>query len=477
MILLLIFIPLIFGICAWVVKRQERTQRRLLWSGALCHLLLTFSLLIFPASEGVCNPVPHWLGCDALSRIFLLITSVIFAGVAFHTLRWFPAERYAKETKAHPGALFSFRIFVPCLLIFLATMSLVLLARDFGLLWVAVEATTLFSAPLILFHRSNRSLEAMWKYLLICSVGIGLALLGTMLLAASGRNACTGLHFAQFAAAHNSLDPRWFKAAFICIAAGYGTKMGLAPFHTWLPDAHSEAPGTVSALLSGALLNCSFFGILRVCAVTPDSLIPFENTLLMMLGVFSLAVAAFFIIHQTDYKRMLAYSSVEHMGLLAIFQAAGLMDIGLIHLCSHSLIKMSLFLIAGNIILSYATRHIPDIGGLAGRIPRNAVLWLAGILMICGVPPSPLFFTELLLLAHLKTAVAALVLVLLFLVFAGMTGNMLKMVMGKDGNRPAQPQLSKVAEKLYVVPLTALLIVLGGGAILLYVLCFQGGEF
>jgi hydrogenase-4 component F len=196
--------------------------------------------------------------------------------------------------------------FAAWLLGFQAAMSLVTVSQHFGLMWVAVEATTLLSAPLIHYHRHRRSLEATWKYLLICSVGIAVALLGTYFLsaAASSGSAAVPLFFRRLAAAR--LNAQWLKAAFILLLVGYGTKMGLAPLHTWLPDAHSEAPSPVSALLSGALLNCAFLAILRIHGVCAAAgLGDFSRQLLLILGLASMAVAAAFILGQTDYKRLL----------------------------------------------------------------------------------------------------------------------------------------------------------------------------
>ena len=203
-------------------------------------------------------------------------------------------------------------------------MTLVTVSHHFGLMWVGVEATTLASAPLIYFHRQHRSLEATWKYLLICSVGIALALLGNFFLAVAagraGRQLDGPLSLSDLSGrCRIGLIVSWLKAAFLFFLVGYGTKMGLAPLHTWLPDAHSEAPSVVSALLSGALLNCAFLAILRVHRFAPPpGEAAFSQGLLVFFGLISMGVAAMFILGQADFKRMLAYSSVEHMGILAL---------------------------------------------------------------------------------------------------------------------------------------------------------------
>lgn len=221
----------------------------------------------------------------SLPHLILIVTSVLFVACAVHSIFYIGVK---KET----------RLYWALLTLFYLAMCAACLTENLAGMWVAIEATTLLSAPLICWHKSAESIEAMWKYLLICSVGIGLALFGTL------------LYF------HG-----WHKPAFIFILAGYGTKMGLAPFHTWLPDAHSEAPGPVSAFLSGALLNCSFLAIWRFRALMPAEVAPFCDHAMIALGLFSLVVAAVFIVRQTDFKRMLAYSSVEHMGLVILLFA------------------------------------------------------------------------------------------------------------------------------------------------------------
>jgi len=459
--LILILLPLCAAGTVWLRGRDNRNF--CLWT--LCivsvlHLVLTAATWKY---ADPCRCLGAWLGLDGLARIFLAVTSTLFCGAAWYIRRWLPEEldQHAAEG-GKPGEFLRTHIFIACLLAFLGTMTLVLSARNFGLLWVAVEATTLASAPLILFHRSPHSLEAMWKYLLICSVGIGLALFGTMLLAVADRSG-SALDISAMSAVSETLDPRWFKAAFIFLLAGYGTKMGLVPFHTWLPDAHSEAPGAVSALLSGSLLNCSFFGIVRVLECAPDALMPFCRTLLIALGLCSLAAAAFFVIRQGDFKRMLAYSSVEHMGLIAILWCL-FPGVAIIHLCGHSLIKLALFLTAGNLLFAARTRNVAQVSGIFGTLPKNAAVWIIGIMMICGMPPSPLFFTELSLITGCSAGLGIAIVVLLFGVFAGMTCNALKMVMGAPSE--FAPERRRAAETFCRIPGIALGIAIVAGIVL-----------
>ena len=364
---------------------------------------------------------------------------------------------YLREAdRREGGEHLSHRTYYVCLCAFFGAMLFALLAPSLPLMWVAVELTTLVSAPLIAYHRSRGALEAMWKYLLICSIGIGLALFGTMLV----------MHAVELREKGVAEGCRmWFKVGFVFILAGYGTKTGLAPFHTWLPDAHSEAPAPVSALLSGALLNCSFFAIARFREIMPAEIAGFCDAAMIFFGILSVAVAAVFMVRQTDFKRLLAYSSVEHMGLIVILFAlfmrtpADLLLLALFaHIVFHSLTKTMLFQTAGNLLLAFGTRAIASVQGLGVSMKGHAALWLAGILFICGMPPSVLFLTELGLVVRAPVWMSALVLALLFVVFAAMMKVALAMTMGEPVARPAP-----LPRRLLAVPYLLFAALVGAG--------------
>ncbi len=303
MLPLLILLPLVAGLVALILP--VRFGRPLLVATGAIHLLL--ALLTWAL-----RPAPLLSGFFALTPIGLLVlalTSFIFLFISFY------AVFYIKE-QAMPGEA----VFIGCLLLFLSMMSMAALADHPIVLWIAIEATTLASAPLIFITRSKKALEATWKYVLICSVGIALALLGFFFITLSMDRAgiTVPLTFSALNTAALSLDPLWLKTGFIFVLIGFGTKMGLAPMHTWLPDAHSEAPSPASALLSGALLNCAFLGIYKVhCLMHLAGLGDFSRSLLIALGLLSILVAGIFLLNQPDYKRMLAYSSIENMGVIA----------------------------------------------------------------------------------------------------------------------------------------------------------------
>ena len=381
---------------------------------------------------------------DTLRNFLLILTPVLFVANLAQSFFYLP-ESSRRESGGHMSNI----LYYALLFLFFGAMMFSLLASSLPLMWVAIELTTLVSAPLITYHRSRESLEAMWKYLLICSIGIAFALFGTMLV----------LH------AQSTGSVMWYKAGFAFVLAGYGTKMGLAPFHTWLPDAHSEAPAPVSALLSGALLNCSFFAIVRVREMMPFAATPFCDAAMLALGILSIAVGAVFMVRQTDYKRLLAYSSVEHMGLVIILFSFALSSSGTmlwyalaLHIAAHSITKTLLFQTAGNLLLAFRTRAVSVVQGLGVSMKGHAALWLIGLVLICGMPPSLLFFSELCLVLVSPIWISATVLMLLFIVFAAMMKVGLSMTFG----RPVS-SFEPVPKRLLIIPgaLLILLVVAG----------------
>ncbi len=436
MILLLILIPAAAALIAFLL-RNDPLRRTLLVSTAAVHASLTAWAM---ADRTRFAGIGEWISVDSLGLLFLGITSLLFLAVSVYAAGFLKREGRGLKADEEEGFFFDNTpeaVFTACLLMFLSAMTLVAVSSHFGLLWVAVEATTLVSAPLIHFHRHHRSLEATWKYLLICSVGIAVALLGTYFLSASASRTGAGLTFSALARAASGLDAGWLKAAFLLLLAGYGTKMGLAPMHTWLPDAHSEAPSAVSALLSGALLNCAFLGILRVHGVMSGAgLGRFSADTILVFGLLSMGAAAVFVIRQPDYKRLLAYSSIENMGILAVgIGIGGMGEWGsLYHALNHSLVKAALFLTAGNILAAYGTKKSAEVRGVISVLPVSGALWTAGFLAITGAPPFGTFASELAILrAALERGAywaAAGYLLALTAVFIGMVSVIVSMAQG-----------------------------------------------
>jgi hydrogenase-4 component F len=383
---LLVAVPAFLGILAlrW---RAVSFQIGALLGGAVLHLALT-------VASWVRRPmgVGDYLVLDDVGTLFLSITSVLFAAAAVYSVGYLTAPTHDEPAKLHR--------FVPYLLLFLSAMTLVTVTHHFAVLWAAIEATTLSSAPLVYFYRRGPALEAAWKYLMICSVGIALALLGTFFLGtaeAAAGNGAPSLTLTGLSAAAPAMPRPWLRAAFVLALVGYGTKMGLAPMHTWLPDTHSQAPSPVSALLSGALLNCAFLGVLRffqVCLASGDA--AFARTLLLLLGFVSIAVATAFLLGQRDYKRLFAYSSVENMGILAVgVGLGGAATYGaMLHAVNHSFAKAGLFFLAGNVLRSYGTTKAGEVRGVARQLPLSGPLLFALFLAISGMPPFGPFMSE-----------------------------------------------------------------------------------
>jgi len=415
----IILLPLLAGIVAMFLP--VKVGRGILMVTALLHLILSLSGWLgklAPALPGYFSVTPEGL-------LVLLVTSFIFFLISIYAVSYMSVTKLSSEP-----------LYIGCTLLFLASMSMVTLADHIVVLWIAVEATTLMSAPLIFLHRSKSALEATWKYVMICSVGIALALLGCffVVLSMNIANLHVPITFSSLGLVATRLDPVWLKAGFIFLVIGYGTKMGLAPMHTWLPDAHSEAPSPASALLSGALLNCAFLGVYRGHQLLYQAGIgDFSSSILIGFGLLSMLIAAIFIFNQTGYKRMLAYSSIENMGIIAFGVGIGGMATygAMLHLIHHSLIKSSLFLSSGNILLGYGTKLINKTGNMVNLLPRTCTAFFAGFVGISGFPPFGIFVSELLIIIGAfkqgRNISVSIFIIALILIFVGASRLVMKM--------------------------------------------------
>ncbi len=420
----LVAVPLLLAAvaAAWT---SERTRPWLLPAGGLVHTALVWRLLLGPSSE----PVSAWFGFDALARAVLPMISILFLvcsayGVAYLRIR---IER-------------SNRVFVATLLALLALLSLAVQAQQLSLLWIGAEAATLLTVPLLHFNRTARAIEATWKYLIVGGTGIALSLLGSFCLGyASLHGGGSGdLTFAALANQGPSLSRPWLVAAWVLLLVGYGTKMGLAPMHTWKPDAYGEAPGIVGALLAGGMTTMAFVAVLRVKQVVDaaGAGVMAERTLLA-LGLFSMVLAALFLLSTRDFKRMLAYSSIEHMGILAVGASLGTagLSAALFHVWNNGLTKGALFLSAGNIRRAAGARTTDTVAGMVWRAPISARVWVVGMFAITATPPFGPFFSEIRIVrsalegGHGMTVVVFLA--CLLIAFLGLTRLMLAVVDGR----------------------------------------------
>ena len=353
----------------------------------------------------------------------------------------------------------------------LAAMTLVLISNNLGIMWVGMEATTLLTAFLISLHPNRLSLEAMWKYLLICSVGIAFAFIGMIFAAASVQSGSSpsadALLWTRLAAPGMHLDPTLMTFAFVFILVGYGTKTGLAPLHSWLPDAHSQAPAPVSAMFSGVLLNTALYCVLRYVPLVRHALgSAFADRLLVFFGIFSMLVAAGFVVFQRDAKRLLAYSSVEHLGIITL--GFGLGPLGsfaaLFHMLNHSLSKSLAFFAAGRLGQRYGTH---DMGALSGALRADRI-WglglLGSILTLIGAAPFAIFMSEYQLLRAAAGAGAWVVLVLFLaagaVVFIAALRHLIDMAYGDPRQAPVSRR-NGAAAVITVASALGLLLLLG----------------
>ena len=451
MVELVILLPFATGVLAFLVP--PKTGRLLLILTGIVHLALSVGLW----ARRPTAIFEDYFAVTPEGLLSLLVISLLFFLISIYTRDYLKTSRIPAEN-----------VFTGSMLLFLATMTMVTLADHIMVMWIAIEATTLASAPLIYTHRSAASIEATWKYVLICSVGIALALLGSVLLALSMDigGVDVPMSFSALTDVAGRLNPLWLKTGFVFILVGYGTKMGLAPMHTWLPDAHSEAPSPASALLSGVLLNCAYLGIFKTHKIMyAAGLGEFSGTILIVFGITSIMAAATFILKQTEYKRLLAYSSIENMGIIAF--GTGIGGLGaygaVLCLVHHSLIKSSLFLSSGNLLLGYGNRFIAGTGRLAKHMPRTFVAFFSGFAGVSGFPPFGIFVGELFIIiaafrAHQYVGVALFILSIC-VIFAGFANHVMRISFGEAAASDHAQGQTKFEEKATMVwPQYALLL-------------------
>ena len=432
--LALIAVPFLVGVTAFLWP-SERTRPRLLPFAGIIHAALSLWLMVNPGSLAP----GAWFGFDPVTRATLPMVSLLFLVCSFYGVAYL-------KVRAERGN----RLFVFALLILLGFLSLALQAQHLGLLWVAAEAATLMTVPLLHFNGTARAFEASWKYLLIGGTGIALSLLGSFCLGYASLNAGGSGDLTFSALAAQFIKPAsqvsqiialwhpWLIAAWVFLLAGYGTKMGLAPMHTWKPDAYGEAPGMIGAILAGGVTTMAFVAVLRVKQVVDAAGAgAMTQRTLLVFGLFSMLVAALFLLGTPDFKRMLAYSSVEHMGILAVGAALGTVGIwaALFHVWTNGLTKGALFLSAGNIRRAAGARNENEVSGMAWRSPISARIFIAGLFAITACPPFGPFFSELRIVraafANGSTFTAVVFLGCLLFAFFGLTRLMFAIVDGR----------------------------------------------
>ena len=378
---------------------------------------------------------------DALSGYIMAMVILLGLASAIYSVSYLE-----HELKVHLTDITGIRRYYALLHLFVFTMLLVTVANNLALMWIAIEATTIVSALLIGlgFYKRQLAIEAAWKYIILCTVGITFALLGTFITyyASTAVMGTEGaLNWTELKGIAGRLNPSTMKLAFIFILVGYGTKAGLAPVHNWLPDAHSQAPSPISALLSGILLNTAFYGVMRfVSIVEPSTGDIFTGNLLILFGLISIGLSSVFILVQDNYKRLLAYSSIEHMGIISLgVGIGGPLGIygALLHILNHALSKPLMFFASGKIQSHYGSTRIENIRGVLSSMPLLGTLTFVGAFSLAGAPPFNIFISEFTILkAAVDKAlwpVVVLFLIFVVLVFYGMLSGFGRMLFGRSG--------------------------------------------
>ncbi len=381
-----------------------------------------------------------YLRADALTAFFLLTTGLVFGLVLLY------AAGYMRRVP--PGRFASLPWFYALLFVFLGTIVGVYLAANLGLMWILMEGTTLASVLLVGFYNTERAVEAGWKYLIVCTVGLALGLFGTIAFyLAAVRGGVGTAHALDWLtllrnAKHLGNTPRLLELGWVFLAVGYGTKVGLVPMHSWLPDAHAEAPSPVSAMLSAALLNCALYALIRFQEIASGALgSAYSRHVLLALGLVSALVGAMLMLVQRDLKRLFAYSSIEHMGIVAtglgLGGAWGVYG-ALLQILNHALAKCLMFFAAGNVRERYHEARMVRIRGLGTTMPLTAAALVLGGVALAGLPPFGLFASEFAILRQAfdhHPAAGLLLLALLSVVFAALARHL----QGMLGGRPVVP--------------------------------------
>jgi hydrogenase-4 component F len=403
---------------------------------------------------------------DDLGLIFLLLLAVLTLAVSIYTVGWLKQAVEVGNMKAE-----SLRSYFALVHAFVATIVVTILADNLGVLWIAMEGTTITSAVLIGYHGHQHGLEAAWKYIIVTTIGISFGLFGTVLIyaaAAHEMGAASSMSWVAIMNVAPKLDPGIVRIGFIFALVGYGTKAGLAPMHLWLPDAHSQAPTPVSALLSGVLIKCALLAIIRFQTIAAAACGPaFPQEVLLVFGITSVVVATPFILAQHDIKRLLGYHSVEHVGIIVLGLGFG-GTIGtygaLLHVVNHGITKALAFFAAGTAIARYGSRDMETIRGLLAVAPVGATLLMLAALSLAGMPPFSIFISELMVLragiGHGNWVAIAIFLTMVVIIFAGLLHHVGAMVFGEP-TATASREPEARSPLLAMLLLAAIMILLG----------------
>ena len=430
-----------------------RLTSRLNMLAAFLTFLTAVSLFFFEPVSG------RYLLVDDLNKVFIVLTTF----VAF-TTSGFSASYIGHEIETGRLKPNHVRFYHAMYQVLMFAMNLALIANNIGLMWVAIELATLTTVLMVGIYRTHEALEAAWKYFILGSVGIALALFGTILIYMAARPVIgegpDAMVWTILITKAANFDPDLLNVAFVFLLLGYGTKVGLAPLHAWLPDAHAEGPTPISAVLSGLLLNVALYALLRfkmLLALNPVAIAP--GPLMVTMGLMSAVFAAFMLYSRRDIKRMFAYSSIEHMGIIVFaFGMGGPLAnfAGLLHMTMHSLTKSAIFFPVGHIAQIKGTQKIADLGGLTISHPVLGWGLVAGVVAIAGLPPMGIFMSEFLVVSSTFARAPWLVLILVIAILVALGGlfaklNTIAFGEPRGSNAPAQASYVPMFAHLAIV--------------------------
>ncbi len=402
LLMLLVLVPLLAGLLCWRLREPAALERVNLFAFALNAALAVWLGAKVLAQDTV-EAFGGFLRVDSLSALVVGLNAFVALACGVYAVGYLRQEQ--RLGKVNPALLRRYYVLTP---VFVGTMMAAPLLNNLGLLWVAIESTTLASVLLVRFYNQKSSLEAAWKYIIIGSAGIALALFGTVLVYSSavqvvGLEAGNGFNWSVLRGVADQCQKAPMRLGFILVLVGYGTKAGLAPMHTWKPDAYAEAPVPSAALLGAAFINCAIYGIMRFYALATQCLgRQYTGHLLVLFGVASILIAAPFVVIQRNFRRLLAYSSIDHAGImvaaLGFGGALGALA-AMLHMVFHSVTKPLLFFCAGNVQQHYGSPHFRKISGVIHTLPLTGGLFLVAAFAVTGLPPFSLFQSEFLALS------------------------------------------------------------------------------
>ena len=467
---LLVLVPLLTGLVCWPMRERAVLERlNLLAFAIIAGLALWLGAEVL--SRGTVEAFGGFLRVDALSALVVGLTAFVALACGIYAVGYLREEERAGKLNAH--LLHRYYVLTP---IFVGTMMAVPLVNNLGLLWVAIESTTLASVLLVRFYNQKSSLEAAWKYIIIGSAGIALALFGTVLtyfaaVPVLGEHDENGFNWSVLVEVADKCQPAAMRLAFVMVLVGYGTKAGLAPMHTWKPDAYAEAPIPSAALLGAGFINCALYGIMRFYTLAAKCLgHDYTGNLLVLFGVASILVAAPFVLLQRNFRRLLAYSSIDHAGIMVAALGFGgkLGALGaVLHMLFHAVAKPLMFFCAGNVQQHYGSPYFRKVTGVIHALPWTGGLFLMATFAVTGAPPFSLFQSEFTALSAALVAdrawPAGLFVVGIVTIFAGFLVHMSKLNLGKpahDAVRSAECPWKLGAMLVVAAPVIALGLVL-----------------